>query len=124
MDIPPEKLTGESLLDPDWPSKGLIQFHNVTLRYMPSLPPALSDVSFIIPEGSQVSKSKASWLSNKICLDNYYIMFLWSGWNYWKNWCWKIKYLECVISSQPSLQWMCCSGRRKHCYSSCSRSPV
>lgn len=54
MDIPPEKLTGESLLDPNWPSKGLIQFHNVTLRYMPSLPPALSGVSFIIPEGSQV----------------------------------------------------------------------
>lgn len=54
MDITPEKLTGESLLDPNWPSKGAIQFQNVTLRYMPSLPPALSDVSFIIPGGSQV----------------------------------------------------------------------
>lgn len=83
MDIPPEKLTGESLLDPNWPSKGLIQFHNVTLRYMPSLPPALSDVSFIIPEGSQVSTKsnvspaeQASWLSNTIFLDNYYMMFV------------------------------------------------
>nr|QVT92351.1 ABC transporter [Salvia miltiorrhiza] len=54
MDISPEKLTGESLLDPNWPSKGKIQFQNVTLRYMPSLPPALSDVSLTIPEGSHV----------------------------------------------------------------------
>ncbi|XP_047963792.1 ABC transporter C family member 13 [Salvia hispanica] len=54
IDISPEKLTGESVLDANWPSKGKIQFQNVTLRYMPSLPPALVDVSLIIPEGSHV----------------------------------------------------------------------
>ncbi|KAL6497133.1 hypothetical protein OROGR_029062 [Orobanche gracilis] len=39
IDIPQEKLSGENLLDPNWPSKGDIQFKNVTFRYMPSLPP-------------------------------------------------------------------------------------
>ncbi|KAK6147863.1 hypothetical protein DH2020_018775 [Rehmannia glutinosa] len=54
MDIPQEKLTGENPLDSNWPSIGDIQFQNVTLRYMPSLPPALLDVSFDIRGGSQV----------------------------------------------------------------------
>ncbi|PIN08442.1 Multidrug/pheromone exporter, ABC superfamily [Handroanthus impetiginosus] len=54
MDIPQEKLTGDKLLDPNWPSEGEIQFQNVTLRYMPSFPPALFDVSFNIPSGTQV----------------------------------------------------------------------
>ncbi|CAA0827331.1 multidrug resistance-associated protein 11 [Striga hermonthica] len=53
MDIPQEKLSGEPL-NPNWPLKGEIQFHNVTLRYMPSLPPALSNFSFSIPAGSRV----------------------------------------------------------------------
>ncbi|KAL0354884.1 UNVERIFIED_CONTAM: ABC transporter C family member 13 [Sesamum radiatum] len=54
MDIPQEKLTGQNLSDPNWPSKGEIQFQNVTLRYKPSLPPALFDVSFHIPGGTWV----------------------------------------------------------------------
>ncbi|KAI3455227.1 hypothetical protein Pfo_011890 [Paulownia fortunei] len=54
MDIPQEKLTGENPLDPNWPSEGEIQFQNVTLRYMPSLPPALLDVCFHVPGGSRV----------------------------------------------------------------------
>ncbi|XP_011073322.1 ABC transporter C family member 13 [Sesamum indicum] len=54
MDIPQEKLTGQSLSDPNWPSKGEIQLQNVTLRYKPSLPPALFDVSFHIPGGTWV----------------------------------------------------------------------
>lgn len=54
MDIPQETLTGEYSVDPTWPPKGDIQFQNVTLRYMPSLPPALSDVSFSIPGGTRV----------------------------------------------------------------------
>ncbi|KAL3633123.1 ABC transporter C member 13 [Castilleja foliolosa] len=54
MDISPENLTGEKPLDPSWPSKGDIHFQNVTLRYLPSLPPALFDVSFNIPGGSRV----------------------------------------------------------------------
>ncbi|KAL3835470.1 hypothetical protein ACJIZ3_010206 [Penstemon smallii] len=54
MDIPQEELSGEYQLDPNWPSQGEIMFHNVTLRYSPSLPPALSDISFNIPGGSRV----------------------------------------------------------------------
>ncbi|XP_051148072.1 ABC transporter C family member 13 isoform X1 [Andrographis paniculata] len=53
-DIPREKLTGEYPVNPNWPSKGDVQFQNVTLRYMPSLPPALYDVSFSIPGGTRV----------------------------------------------------------------------
>lgn len=55
MEIPQERLAGENRPDPNWPSKGEILFQNVTLQYMPTLPPALSDVSFHIPGGSSVS---------------------------------------------------------------------
>ena len=55
MDIPQEELEGSQSLDPDWPFQGQIEFRNVTMRYMPSLPPALNDVSFTIVGGTQVS---------------------------------------------------------------------
>lgn len=55
MEIPQEELAGDCHLDPNWPSQGEIEFRNVTLRYMPSSPPALSEVSFTIPGGTQVS---------------------------------------------------------------------
>jgi ATP-binding cassette, subfamily C (CFTR/MRP), member 10 len=55
MDIPQEEVGGQVLLDQNWPSHGEIQFQNVTLRYMPSLPAALHDVSFTISGGTQVS---------------------------------------------------------------------
>lgn len=54
MDIPHEEV-GDEQLDLNWPSQGEIQFQNVTLRYLPSLPPALRGVSFIIAGGTQVS---------------------------------------------------------------------
>ncbi|KAL8042899.1 hypothetical protein ABFX02_09G082600 [Erythranthe guttata] len=54
MNIPQEKLTGENAIDSNWPSKGEIQFQNVTLRYMPTLPPALFDVTFNIHGGSRI----------------------------------------------------------------------
>ncbi|KAL2533987.1 multidrug resistance-associated protein 11 [Abeliophyllum distichum] len=54
MDIPQEELMGENPLDPSWPFHGEIQFQNVTLRYLPSLPPALLDVSFTVAGGTQV----------------------------------------------------------------------
>ncbi|XP_073023076.1 ABC transporter C family member 13 [Primulina eburnea] len=55
MDVPQEELSGRGhSLDPTWPSQGKIEFQNVTLRYMPSLPPALSDVSFTISGGTSV----------------------------------------------------------------------
>ncbi|KAE7997228.1 hypothetical protein FH972_001878 [Carpinus fangiana] len=54
MDIPQEELHGCQSVDPDWPTRGLIEFQNVTLRYMPSLPDALHEISFTIVEGMQV----------------------------------------------------------------------
>lgn len=54
MDIPQEQLSGHPPLDLDWPSQGLIEFQHVTMRYMPSLPAALNDVTFTIPGGMQV----------------------------------------------------------------------
>jgi ATP-binding cassette subfamily C (CFTR/MRP) protein 10 len=54
MDIPQEEQHGCQSLDPDWPTRGLIEFQNVTLRYMPSLSDALHEISFTIVEGMQV----------------------------------------------------------------------
>ncbi|GMN36333.1 hypothetical protein TIFTF001_005927 [Ficus carica] len=55
MNIPEEEqLYGHQSLNPIWPYQGQIEFHDVTLRYMPSLPPALRDISFIIEGGMQV----------------------------------------------------------------------
>lgn len=54
MDVFPEELEGHSCVDPNWPMEGLIEFNQVTLRYMPFLPPALRAVSFTIHAGKQV----------------------------------------------------------------------
>ncbi|KAL5986042.1 hypothetical protein ACLOJK_028032 [Asimina triloba] len=54
MDIPQEELCGCNSLNPDWPSQGHVKFEHVTLRYVPSLPAALHDVSFNIEAGMQV----------------------------------------------------------------------
>ncbi|KAM7257289.1 hypothetical protein ACFE04_013030 [Oxalis oulophora] len=54
MDVPQEELCGCRTPNPDWPSKGLIEFQHVTMRYMPSLPPSLNSVSFSIAGGTQV----------------------------------------------------------------------
>ena len=54
MDIPQEELQGHKVLDVDWPFRGEIEFRNATLRYMPSLPPALRDLSLTIAGGTQV----------------------------------------------------------------------
>ncbi|CAI9113865.1 OLC1v1014556C1 [Oldenlandia corymbosa var. corymbosa] len=53
MDIPQETVGNKQLIL-NWPSQGEIRFQNVTLRYMPSLPPALRGVSFEISGGTQV----------------------------------------------------------------------
>ncbi|PWA42410.1 ABC transporter C family member 13 [Artemisia annua] len=54
MDIPQEDLQGNKILDTNWPFRGQIEFQNVTLRYMPSLPPALRGLSLTIVGGTQV----------------------------------------------------------------------
>jgi len=55
MDIPQEEQTGCLYLSPDWPNQGVIEFQSVTLKYMPSLPAALCNLSFRIVGGTQVS---------------------------------------------------------------------
>ncbi|XP_038982338.1 ABC transporter C family member 13-like isoform X1 [Phoenix dactylifera] len=54
MDIPQEGLQGSRSVHPEWPMQGQIEFEHVTLRYKPSLPAALNDVSFYIAAGMQV----------------------------------------------------------------------
>ena len=66
MDIPQEELQGCQSLNPDWPRRGVIEFHNVTLRYMPSLPAALCDITFTVGEGMQVSAYTQLYLDYSI----------------------------------------------------------
>lgn len=54
MNIPQEELEGHKIVDANWPFQGQIEFHNVTLKYMPSLPPALRDLTLTITGGTQV----------------------------------------------------------------------
>ncbi|KAJ6388093.1 hypothetical protein OIU77_026626 [Salix suchowensis] len=54
MDIPQEEFRGSQSLNLDWPFQGTIEFQNVTMRYMPSLPPALHGISFTVPGGMKV----------------------------------------------------------------------
>lgn len=57
MDIPQEELQGHKSLDAHWPYEGQIEFHHVSLRYMPSLPPVFRDLNFTIAGGTQVCES-------------------------------------------------------------------
>ncbi|KAK4773644.1 hypothetical protein SAY87_028663 [Trapa incisa] len=54
VDIPQEELGGCPPANLDWPSQGQIKFQNVSLRYAPTLPPALHNITFTIPSGLQV----------------------------------------------------------------------
>ncbi|PIA65651.1 hypothetical protein AQUCO_00100866v1, partial [Aquilegia coerulea] len=54
MDVPQEDLQGRISVHPNWPFQGQIDFQHVTLRYMPSLPAALNDITFTIAGGTQV----------------------------------------------------------------------
>ena len=78
MDIPEEELHGHQSLNPNWPFQGLIEFRSVTLRYMPSLPAALKDITFTIEGGMQVviilSISAWYWL-NILCFWWLYVKF-------------------------------------------------
>lgn len=69
MDIPQEDLQGNKILDANWPFRGQIEFQNVTLRYMPSLPPALHGLSLKIVGGTQVCKS--SHINAMLCVPTY-----------------------------------------------------
>ncbi|KAH9621687.1 hypothetical protein KSS87_015230, partial [Heliosperma pusillum] len=54
MDIPQEENCGSLAIAEGWPFQGQIEFHNVVLRYLPTLPPALCDVTFTIARGTKV----------------------------------------------------------------------
>lgn len=54
MNIPEEVLHGDQSLNPNWPFQGLVEFRNVTLRYVQSSPAALKDITFTIEGGKQV----------------------------------------------------------------------
>ncbi|KAI9089508.1 hypothetical protein K1719_029113 [Acacia pycnantha] len=54
MDIPQEEIAERLCMNPDWPCQGVIEFQNVTLKYKPSLPPALCNLSFTIAGGTQI----------------------------------------------------------------------
>ncbi|XP_010467156.1 PREDICTED: ABC transporter C family member 13 isoform X2 [Camelina sativa] len=54
MDVPQEEVSGRQSLSGKWPVQGLVEFHNVTMRYISSLPPALNHISFTIQGGMQV----------------------------------------------------------------------
>ncbi|XP_010533091.1 PREDICTED: ABC transporter C family member 13 isoform X2 [Tarenaya hassleriana] len=54
MDVPQEEISGHQSLSHDWPFEGTVEFHDVSMRYMPSLPPALNGISFTIRGGMQV----------------------------------------------------------------------
>ncbi|GKV26959.1 hypothetical protein SLEP1_g36168 [Rubroshorea leprosula] len=54
MDVPQEELQGCQSLYPGWPLQGVIEFQNVTMKFMPSLPAALDDITFTIAGGTHV----------------------------------------------------------------------
>ncbi|ESQ55603.1 hypothetical protein EUTSA_v10024220mg [Eutrema salsugineum] len=54
MDVPQEEVSGRQSLNGKWPVQGLVEFHNVTMRYSSALPPALNHISFTIQGGIQV----------------------------------------------------------------------
>ena len=53
-EAPLEQDDDVALLKRGWPKHGNIDVEGLTVRYRPSLPPALKNVSFRIPEGSRV----------------------------------------------------------------------
>ncbi|KAJ4815042.1 Multidrug Resistance associated Protein 1 [Rhynchospora pubera] len=54
MDIPRERAEGTVSVQPNWPKEGSIEFECVSLKYKPSLPAALNNVSFRIRGGLKV----------------------------------------------------------------------
>ena len=50
----PEEIQSGQVPPASWPSSGLIEFRNVTLRYRPGLQPALDNVSFSVRAGEKL----------------------------------------------------------------------
>lgn len=54
MDVPREQAEGTVTVHPSWPKEGIIEFERVSLRYKPTLPAALNNLSFRIMGGLKV----------------------------------------------------------------------
>jgi ATP-binding cassette, subfamily C (CFTR/MRP), member 10 len=54
MDVPRERVEGTVTVHSSWPKEGIIEFEQVSLRYKPTLPAALNNVSFRIMGGLKV----------------------------------------------------------------------
>ena len=52
--VPSEKIDCEKPKDPNWPSKGKLEFKNVTMRYRPNTDIVLNDVCFTCQPGEKV----------------------------------------------------------------------
>lgn len=48
QDIVQESKTHEIEVDKNWPSNGLVEFKNVTLKYRPKTEPVLKNLSFTV----------------------------------------------------------------------------
>ena len=53
-DSPQEKSEGEQPKDPNWPSKGKLEFRNVTMKYRPNTETVLNDISFFCQPGEKI----------------------------------------------------------------------
>ena len=50
----PHQMPADNLLEKGWPSKGLIEFKNVNMRYRPGFPLVLKDFNVMIPSKAKV----------------------------------------------------------------------
>ncbi len=53
-DVPQEANTHSIEVDALWPSHGLVEFKNVTLKYRPNTPAVLKKLTFFVEPGSKV----------------------------------------------------------------------
>lgn len=75
VDVPQEEHHGQQSLNPNWPFEGMIEFQNVTMRYKPSFPAALRDISFRIEGGTQVGHKGFSETPAQFGFSDYIISF-------------------------------------------------
>ena len=53
-DIPQESETHTLEADGTWPNQGQVQFKNVTLKYRPTTPAVLKNLTFIVDPGTKI----------------------------------------------------------------------
>ena len=53
-DVPQERKDHSIEVDENWPSKGVVEFKNVTLKYRPTTEAVLRNLSFVVQAGMKV----------------------------------------------------------------------